>query len=71
MKNLHYCIITAVIIIAIVLFVLSRRTKEGYRDPIYVPREKLALDWYPKARGSIYGNCAHAFSGHTLYPTAI
>jgi len=29
--------------------------REGYRDPIYPNRAKLAYDWYPRSNGSIYG----------------
>lgn len=43
---------------------------EGYRDPIYISREKLYLDWYPRANYSIYGPCSSIFSGHPYYTRA-
>lgn len=50
--------------------------REGYRDPIYLNREKLAYDWYPRANGSIYGfpyrygGSWSIFSGYPYYDTA-
>lgn len=55
--------LTALTILLIALFVIlflwaTRKSyvrREGYRDPIYLNRAKLAYDWYPRANGSIYG----------------
>ena len=44
------------IIILIVLLLWYKKGKiEGYRDPLYLNREKLVYDWYPRSNGSIYG----------------
>ncbi len=55
--------LTALMVLLVALFVIlflwamkkSCVCREGYRDPIYLNRAKLAYDWYPRANGSIYG----------------
>ena len=36
-------------------FRVSPPVKEGFRDPIWMNRQKMVYDWYPRANGSIYG----------------
>ena len=36
-------------------FQMSSSIREGYRDPIWLNRQKLVKNWYPNTYGSIYG----------------
>ena len=67
------------IAIFVIVFLVSMRTscvcREGYRDPLYLNRAKLAYDWYPRANGSIYGmyepyGSWNLFSGFPYYDKA-
>lgn len=75
----------SVILIALIVFCLCRKCmcrKEYYRDPIYLNRDKMVHDWYPRANGSIYGwphtpdvhvnsrGAWHLFSGYPYYDRA-
>lgn len=61
-------------LVVIILFNLPKR--EGYRDPLYLNRAKLAYDWYPRSNGSIYGfpyrygGSWTIFSGYPYYDKA-
>ncbi len=70
-----------VLILIIVLFSLAiiggiSRKIEGYRDPIYLNRQKMVYDWYPRSNGSIYGlpyqygGSYSLFSGYPYYYNA-
>ena len=74
-------ILLLLVLVLILLFVSIWNSKngkliEGYRDPIYLNRAKLAYDWYPRANGSIYGypwrygGSWSIFSGYPYYDTA-
>lgn len=47
-------IIITVIVVGIVIYTLLSR-RESYKDPIYLNRDKMVRDWYPRSNGSIYG----------------
>ena len=40
-----------------------KRSREGYRDPLYLNKEKMDCAWYPYSNGSIYGNDSNIFTG--------
>lgn len=56
MNNMQivFCVIIFIVIFLLIINSSCGR-REGYRDPIYLNRAKLAYDWYPRANGSIYG----------------
>ena len=70
--------ILIIVFAAVFVFVLNKPCNkvEGYRDPIYLNRAKLAYDWYPRANGSIYGfpykygGSWSIFSGYPYYDKA-
>ncbi len=79
MNNGTFLLVAALIIFAIVFLFATNKPcgcKEGYRDPIYLNREKLIYDWYPRANGSIYGfplrygGSWTIFSGYPYYDRA-
>ena len=43
---------------------LKESSKEGYRDPIYLNKEKMDCMWYPYSNGSIYGPDSNIFTGY-------
>lgn len=55
MKTCYVAPILALILLAgmILYTLLSRR--ENYKDPLYLNRDKMVRDWYPRSNGSIYG----------------
>lgn len=69
-------IFVALLILTFYMYINSTCKTEGYRDPIYLNRQKLAYDWYPRANGSIYGypikygGSWNLFSGFPYYPKA-
>ena len=69
-------LLIALVLIFFVVSTASSNRREGYRDPLYLNREKLAYDWYPRANGSIYGfpyrygGSWSIFSGYPYYDTA-
>ncbi len=72
-KNTILTAIVVVLVICCVYTVYKNTIEEGYKDPIWMNRTKLYSDQYPRANGSIYGNCRQPwdmFSGFPLYPTA-
>lgn len=54
-SNTLILICVAVVIALVVYAMRGGNKKEGYRDPIYLNRQKMVEDWYPRANGSIYG----------------
>lgn len=54
MCNTNLIVVLAIVLVVFLIF-LYKPSREGYRDPIYLNRSKLAYDWYPRANGSIYG----------------
>lgn len=49
------------------------RSRENYRDPLWMQPSKLYQDHYPRANGSIYGTRRGGwdlFSGVNFYPRA-
>lgn len=52
------CFVTIIVVVVLfvcgVVYFLLRR-KEHFKDPIYLNREKMVRDWYPRSNGSIYG----------------
>jgi len=63
-----------VMVLIIIVGYMTKTKREGYRDPIYLNREKMVRDWYPRANGSIYGfpyrygGSWDIFSGFAYYP---
>ena len=62
-------VLAAVITAVIICFVL-KSNREHYRDPIYLNRQKMMCDWYPRSNGSIYGESSHLLSGFAYYDNA-
>ena len=57
--ELFFLIFLGVLLVYVV--VMCNKSKEGYRDPIYI--DKSSLDrWYEHSNGSIYG-FPHRFGG--------
>ena len=73
LKGKHILYIIILVILAIIIYreCYKKKSKEGYRDPIYMNRFKLYQDWYPRTNGTIYGPCSNIFSGYAYYDTAI
>ncbi len=44
--------------------------KENYREPIFLNKQKLQCDDYPRANGSIYGESSNIMTGYAFYPKA-
>jgi len=69
-------ILLIVAVIAVLYVCIFHKTVENYRDPIYLNRDKLEYDWYPRTSGSIYGmplkygGNHHLFSGINFNPKA-
>ena len=66
-------LVKILLLIGILLFVVclcSKKNIENYRDPIYLNRQKMLCDWYPRANGSIYGEQSHVLSGFPYYDKA-
>jgi len=63
-------VIGAIIFLIVLYFLLFEETKEGYRSPIYLNRQKMECDWYPRSSGSLYGNSSHVLSGFPYYDKA-
>ena len=57
------------VLVGIIVFVVlyAKPKKEGYLDPIYINRQKMLCDEYPRANGSIYGLSSHLLSGFPYY----
>jgi len=75
MEMLLIVIVALFVVVFLVAMNRSCVCREGYRDPIYLNRAKLAYDWYPRANGSIYGfyepyGSWNLFSGFPYYPKA-
>ena len=60
----------AIVAVAIIYFVLLRRKREGYRDPIFLNKQLYASNIYPRSNGSIYGPFSTILSGFTFYDRA-
>ena len=68
-----------ILIISFLAFTFNKKGRyfrEGYRDPLYLNRQKFMYDWYPRANGSIYGypyrygGSWNLFSGYPYYDKA-
>lgn len=59
-----------IIVFVVLLFLMFKPTREHFRDPIYMDKDKLMLDYYPQTNGTIYGNCSDIFSGYSYYDKA-
>jgi len=73
----NYTILLGILAILSIIYVLSKKPLiEGYRDPIYLNRQKMVKDWYPRSNGSIYGypyrygGSWSMFSGYPYYDRA-
>ena len=47
-----------VVVVVIILLCMNKngsKSREYYRDPIYLNRQKFNYDYYPRANGTIYG----------------
>lgn len=60
----------ALLVVIFVVVVCMSSQRERYRDPIYMNRQKMLCDWYPRANGSIYGPYSHLLSGFPYYDKA-
>jgi hypothetical protein len=49
-------ILAVALLIGIIIYTLVSR-REKYKDPLFMNREKMVHDWYPRSNGSIYGTC--------------
>lgn len=75
--NSLYLLLIIIIVIFVIYFLMRKPCqKEGYRDPIYMNRQKMIYDWYPRTNGSIYGwpmdygGSWNMFSGFVYYDKA-
>lgn len=64
------CLILLLIVLIAGIIFTSRKVVENYRDPIYLNRQKMLCDLYPRANGSIYGPQSHVLSGFPYYDKA-
>lgn len=48
----------------------KKKDLENFREPIFINRQKLLCDNYPRANGSIYGEASHLMSGYPYYDKA-
>lgn len=60
------CIGIAAVLIMIMATIFGgmHHSREGYRDPLYLNKEKMDCAWYPYSNGSIYGNDSNIFTGY-------
>lgn len=62
-----------IILLVLLITLMALSSKENYRDPIYLNRQKFIFDWYPRSNGSIYGfpyfqgGSQSMFSGYPYY----
>ena len=71
---------TAVVVVVVVAafialglgywYYTKRSRRENYRDPIFLNKQKLKCDIYPRTNGSIYGIYSHLMSGYPYYDRA-
>lgn len=65
-----------ILILVIIIVMMSLPSKENYRDPLYLNRQKFIFDWYPRSNGSIYGfpyfqgGSQNMFTGYPYYDNA-
>jgi hypothetical protein len=63
--------VLALLLVVIVLgILLFGGFREGYRSPIYLNKQKMYCDDYPRANGTIYGEKSHVLSGFPYYDKA-
>lgn len=62
--------IILLIVLSAVVWWMCNKNVENYRDPIYLNRQKMLCDWYPRSNGSIYGTQSHVLSGFPYYDKA-
>jgi len=60
-----------IILLLVVIFIWIANRKscshEGYLSPIYLNREKIWSDWYPRSLYTIYGPWSTIETGHSKY----
>jgi len=62
--------VIAGVILALLLYISLKPSREHYRDPIYLNKKKMWCDWYARTNGTIYGPQSNLFSGYAYYDKA-